>query len=32
MTPTLGEYLRDLVKRGLDKVAVPTPVDTGIDD
>ncbi|GGK79112.1 hypothetical protein GCM10009067_34270 [Haloarcula sebkhae] len=31
LTPTLAEYLRDLVERGLDEVAVPDPVDTDID-
>jgi putative transposase len=31
LTPTLAEYLRDLVERGLDEVAVPNAVDADID-
>jgi len=31
LTPTLAEYLRDLVERGLDEVAVPDTVDADID-
>jgi len=31
LTPTLAEYLRDLVERGLDEVAVPDAVDADID-
>jgi len=31
LTPTLAAYLRDLVERGLDEVAVPDTVDTDID-
>ncbi|MDL0120357.1 IS4 family transposase, partial [Halobacterium salinarum] len=31
LTPTLAEYLRDLVERGLDEVAVPDAVDVDID-
>ncbi|WP_136361209.1 IS4 family transposase [Halobacterium salinarum] len=31
LTPTLAEYLRDLVEHGLDEVAVPNAVDADID-
>ena len=31
LTPLLAEYLRDLVERGLDEVAVPGAVDADID-
>jgi putative transposase len=31
LTPTLAEYLRDLIERGLDEVAVPDAVDADID-
>ena len=31
LTPSLAEYLHDLVERGLDEVAVPNAVDTDID-
>jgi putative transposase len=31
LTPTLAEYFRDLVKRGLNEVAVPNAVDADID-
>ena len=31
LTPTLAEYLRDLVEHGLDEVAVPDVVDVDID-
>jgi putative transposase len=31
LTPTLATYLRDLVERGLDEVAVPDAVDADID-
>jgi putative transposase len=31
LTPLLAEYLRDLVERGLDEVAVPNAVDADID-
>jgi len=31
LTPSLAEYLRDLVERGLDEVAVPEAVDADID-
>ncbi|ELY59279.1 putative ISH8 transposase [Natronococcus jeotgali DSM 18795] len=31
LTPSLAEYLRDLVKRGLDEVAVPEAIDADID-
>jgi putative transposase len=31
LTPTLVEYLRDLVEHGLDEVAVPGTVDADID-
>ena len=31
LTPSLAEYLHDLVERGLDEVAVPSAVDTDID-
>ncbi|MFC4407225.1 IS4 family transposase [Haloarchaeobius iranensis] len=31
LTPTLAEYLRDLVERGLDEVAVPNAFDADID-
>ncbi|MFC7026463.1 IS4 family transposase [Halomicroarcula sp. GCM10025324] len=31
LTPTLAEYLRDLVERGLDEVAVPDAVNADID-
>nr|WP_255376740.1 IS4 family transposase [Halorubrum sp. SD683] len=31
LTPSLAEYLRDLVERGLDEVAVPDAVDADID-
>ena len=31
LTPTLAEYLRDLVEHGLDEVAVPDAVDADID-
>jgi len=31
LTPTLAEYLRDLVEHGLDEVAVPDTVDADID-
>ncbi|ACV46222.1 MULTISPECIES: IS4 family transposase [Halomicrobium] len=31
LTPTLAAYLRDLVERGLDEVAVPNAVDADID-
>ena len=31
MTPTLAEYLRDLVEHGLDEVAVPNAVDADLD-
>ncbi|GAB6878292.1 hypothetical protein JCM17823_05660 [Halorubrum gandharaense] len=31
MTPSLAEYLRDLIDRGLDEVAVPGAVDADID-
>src|SRR6056297_2883389 len=31
LTPTLAEYIRDLVERGLDEVAVPDAVDADID-
>ena len=30
LTPTLAEYLRDLVERGLDEVAVPDTVDSDL--
>ncbi|MFC4986269.1 IS4 family transposase [Saliphagus infecundisoli] len=31
LTPSLAEYLRELVERGLDEVAVPDAVDADID-
>ena len=31
LTPSLAEYLRDLVERGLDEVAVPDAVDAEVD-
>ncbi len=31
LTPSLAEYLRDLVERGLDEVAVPDAVDADLD-
>jgi putative transposase len=31
LTPSLAKYLRDLVERGLDEVAVPDAVDADID-
>ena len=31
LTPSLSEYLRELVERGLDEVAVPDAVDADID-
>jgi putative transposase len=31
LTPSLAEYLRDLVERGLDEVAVPDAIDADID-
>ncbi|ELY73849.1 transposase (ISH8) [Natrinema pellirubrum DSM 15624] len=31
LTPTLAEYLRDLVEHGLDEVAVPNAVDADLD-
>ena len=31
LTPTLAEYLRDLVEHGIDEVAVPSTVDADID-
>ncbi len=31
LTPSLAEYLRDLVEHGLDEVAVPNAVDADID-
>jgi len=31
LTPTLAEYLRDLVEHGLDEVAVPDAVDADIN-
>jgi len=31
LTPSLAEYLRDLVERGLDEVAVPDAVDADIN-
>ncbi len=31
LTPTLAEYLHDLVERGLDEVAVPNAVDADLD-
>jgi len=31
LTPSLSEYLRELVERGLDEVAVHDAVDTDID-
>ena len=31
LTPTLAAYLRDLVERGLDEVAVPDSVDADVD-
>lgn len=31
LTPSLAEYLRDLVERGLEEVAVPDAVDADVD-